>query len=153
MRHRLAGKTLGRNTKQRASLYKNLISELIVHGQIETTEARAKAVHGLADKLIHRAGEGTVSARRVLASFFGKRELVNRLVDVVAPAMKGRVSGFTRIVRLGNRRGDDTMMVRMELTQQATNNKQQTTKSAEKSVEKIAGAKTAPVAKKKKAEK
>lgn len=115
MRHRSATRHLGRNTEQRKSLFKNLLRALFEHGQIETTEAKAKAIKGIADKLIHRAQEGTLSARRVIGRFFGTRQAVNLLVDQVAPAMKDRNSGYTRIVRLGKRRGDDSMMVKMEL--------------------------------------
>jgi large subunit ribosomal protein L17 len=115
MRHRSATSHLGRDTEQRKSLFKNLIQALFEHGSIETTEAKAKAIKGIADKLIHRAQEGTMPARRVLQRFFGTRKAVNVLVDQVAPAMKDRTSGYTRIVRLGKRRGDDSMMVKMEL--------------------------------------
>ncbi|OGJ21783.1 MAG: 50S ribosomal protein L17 [Candidatus Pacebacteria bacterium RIFCSPHIGHO2_01_FULL_46_10] len=115
MRHRLAGRTFGRNTNQRKKLFKNLVSSLIVHGEIKTTEARAKAIRGVVDKMIHRAQEGTIAARRVLAKFFGKNDMVNRLVDEIAPAMKDRTSGFTRILHLENRRGDDALLVKMEL--------------------------------------
>lgn len=115
MRHRSATSHLGRDTEQRKSLFKNLIQALFEHGSIETTEAKAKAIKGIADKLIHRAQEGTMPARRILQRFFGTRKAVNVLVDQVAPAMKDRTSGFTRIVRLGKRRGDDSMMVKMEL--------------------------------------
>ncbi len=115
MRHRSATSHLGRDTEQRKSLFKNLIQALFEHGSIETTEAKAKAIKGIADKLIHRAQEGTMPARRILQRFFGTRKAVNVLVDQVAPAMKDRTSGYTRIVRLGKRRGDDSMMVKMEL--------------------------------------
>jgi large subunit ribosomal protein L17 len=115
MRHRVSGVKLGRNTEQRKSLFKNLLSALFTNGEIQTTEAKAKAIKGIADKLISRAQGNSLPARRLLARFFGKRALVNRLVDEVAPAMKDRKSGFTRIVRLGKRMGDDSMMVRMEL--------------------------------------
>jgi large subunit ribosomal protein L17 len=115
MRHRSSTKHLGRNPAERKSLFKGLLKSLFEAGAIETTEAKAKAVKGIADKLIHRAQEGTVSTRRSLQRFFGTRNTVNLLVDQVAPALKGRDSGYTRIVRLGKRRGDDSMMVKMEL--------------------------------------
>lgn len=115
MRHRSATKHFNRDTEQRKSLFKNLLRALFEHGQIETTEPKAKALKGIADKLIHRAAQGTIPARRLLQRFFGTRAIVNRLVDEVAPAMKDRNSGYTRIVRLGKRRGDDSMMVKMEL--------------------------------------
>lgn len=117
MRHRVKGKKLGRNTLQRKALMKNLVKDLVEHGEIQTTEAKAKAIRGLVDKLIHKAQEGTVSARRLLAAFFGTRNVVQHLVDQVAPSMKNRTSGFTRIIRLGNRRGDDSMMVKLELVE------------------------------------
>ncbi len=100
---------------QRKSLFKNLLQSLFTVGSIETTEAKAKAVRGIADKLVHRASVGSVVARRTVARFFGTRAMVNVLVDQVAPAMKDRNSGYTRIIRLGKRRGDDSMMVKMEL--------------------------------------
>ena|SRR5258708_35298498 len=115
MRHRVKGVKLGRDTAQRKSLFKNLLSALFMHGEIQTTEAKAKAIKGLADKLISRAGAGTMPARRLISQFFGTRAVANRLVDEVAPAMKDRTSGFTRIIRLGKRMGDDSMMVKMEL--------------------------------------
>lgn len=117
MRHRVKGKKLGRNTLQRKALMKNLVKDLVENGEIKTTESKAKAIKGLVDKLIHKAQEGTVSARRLLQAFFGTRQVVTHLVDNVAPAMKDRSSGFTRITKLGNRRGDDGMVVRMELVQ------------------------------------
>lgn len=115
MRHRSSKKYLGRNTDQRKSLFKNLLSSLFVHGEIQTTEAKAKAIKGLADKLIVKAQPRTIAARRLLSRFFGTRVVVNRLVDEVAPAMSDRKSGFTRIIRLGKRKGDDSVMVKMEL--------------------------------------
>lgn len=111
----MATKTLNRNTKQRKSLMKNLVQEVVFHGSIETTEAKAKVIKGLLDKIIHKAQQGTVAARRVLGSFFGTKAVVNRLVDEVAPAMKDRSSGFTRITHLQTRRGDNAEIVRIEL--------------------------------------
>lgn len=115
MRHRVNGTKLGRNSGQRTSLFKNLLTALFVHGEIQTTEAKAKAIKGVADKLISRAQAGGMTARRLISRFFGTRAVANRLVDEVAPAMSDRKSGFTRIVRLGKRMGDDSMMVKMEL--------------------------------------
>jgi large subunit ribosomal protein L17 len=115
MRHRVKAKHFNRDSKGRKAMFKGLLSNLFEHGAIETTEARAKEIKRLADKLIHRALPGTLHARRILEQFFGSRSVVNNLVDGVAPAMKDRVSGFTRIVPLGRRRGDDATMVKIEL--------------------------------------
>ncbi len=138
MRHRSATKHFNRDTEQRKSLFKNLIRALFEHGQIETTESKAKAIKGIADKLIHRAQAGTMPARRILQRFFGTRTVVNHLVDEVAPAMGKRTSGYTRIVRLGKRRGDDSMMVKMELVEKPA--KKEVTAPA-KSAKKADGAK------------
>ena len=118
MRHRVKKQLFNRDTKARKALFKNLLANLFEHGMIETTEAKSKQVKRLADKLIHRAKPGTVQARRLLERFFGSKKVVNRLVDGIAPAMEDRNSGFTRITRLGRRRGDDAEMVMVELVAQ-----------------------------------
>ncbi len=115
MRHRVKDKHFNRDTKGRKALFKSLLLALFEHGAIETTETKAKAMKRLADKVIGRAMPRTLNARRVLERFFGSKQAVNRVVDGVAPTMQGRMSGFTRIVRLGHRRGDDAEMVKLEL--------------------------------------
>jgi large subunit ribosomal protein L17 len=117
MRHRVAGKKLNRDIKHRKALFKNLISALIVHEEIQTTENKAKAIKGLTDKLISRGKKGTLHARRTIAAFLQNKTAVNKIVDDLGPRFKNRVSGFTRIIRLGKRRGDDTMMVKMEFVE------------------------------------
>ena len=103
-----------RDRKERRALFKSLISSLVRHGQIKTTEARAKAVKGLVDKLVSRAKERTVHTRRLIGAFLQDKNVVNRLVDEIAPKLATRVGGFTRILRLGKRAGDQAMMVKME---------------------------------------
>ncbi len=115
MRHRIASTSLNRDTNNRKALFKSLISSLIEVGEIKTTEAKAKAIKGLTDKLIHKAQDGSITARRLLARFFGRRDVVNTLVDQIAPSMKDRKSGFTRIIPLGKRRGDNATLVKMQL--------------------------------------
>lgn len=118
MRHGVKAKHFNRDTKSRKALFKNLLSSLFEHGAVETTEQKAKAIKRLADKIIGKALPGTLTARRVLERFFGSKQTVNRLVDSVAPVMRDRTSGFTRIIRLGSRRGDDATMVKLELVVQ-----------------------------------
>jgi len=115
MKHRVKGKKLNRSVKHRKALFKNLVTTLIEKGEVRTTEAKAKAIKGLFDKLMTKARLGTVHARRVIGGFLQRRSVANRLVDSIAPKVGKRTSGFTRIVRLGRRRGDDAMMVKMEL--------------------------------------
>jgi large subunit ribosomal protein L17 len=115
MRHRLKKIKLNRDTKHRKALFKNLLINLFEHSKITTTRAKAKAVQGLADGLIHKAKVDSVPVRRFVAQFFGTKELANRLVDEVAPTSMERTSGFTRITEQGVRRGDDALMVTLEL--------------------------------------
>ena len=115
MRHRIKDKQLGRNTKQRKALLRELLRALFERGQIVTTQAKAKEVRRLADKLIHKAQNDSLSVRRQLHKFFGKRDVVNTLVDRVAPAFKTRKSGFTSLKVQGHRRGDNTLMVTLAL--------------------------------------
>lgn len=115
MKHRKKGRKLNRNTKQRKALFRNLIGGLITHGEIKTTEAKAKAIKRLTDKLVSKAKKGSLHVRRQIMAFLPDKEVANRLVDVVAPLFSDRNSGFTRIVRIGRRRGDSAKIVKLEL--------------------------------------
>lgn len=117
MRHRKAGKKLSRSQSHRKALFKNLLSALILHGEIKTTESKAKAVRRLFDKLVTKGKSGTFHARRLVASFLDNKQAVNKLVDEIAPRFKDRPGGFTRIIRLGRRQGDDALMVKLELVE------------------------------------
>jgi len=131
MRHRINGKKLSLDHDQRKALFKNLINSLILHGQIKTTEAKAKAVRRLAEKLITKGKEQTLHARRLIASFLQNKKAVNKIVDELAPLFKKRPGGYTRIVRLGKRKGDSAPMVKLELVEKPEQEK--TKKATEKS--------------------
>ena len=115
MKHRSKGIKLNRSKKHRQALITNLCLSLFEHGHIKTTLAKAKATSQTVDKLITTAKKNSIPARRKLARVFGKRQSVNQLVDNVAKQLTTRKSGYTRIVRLGNRSGDDAIMARLEL--------------------------------------
>lgn len=117
MRHRVAGKKFSRTHNQRKALFKNLINSLIIHGAIKTTEIKAKAIRGLVDKLITRGKTGTLQARRLIGAFLQNKKVVEKIVDELGPIFKNRKGGFTRIIRLGQRGGDNAMMVRLELVE------------------------------------
>lgn len=123
MKHRVAGKKLSRNLKQRKALFKGLINSLVIHGGVRTTESKAKTVRRLAEKLITKGKEGTLHARRLVAAFLQNKEAVGKIMDELGPVFKNRSGGFTRIVRLGQRRGDDAMMVRLELVERGAKTK------------------------------
>lgn len=124
MRHKVAGRKLSRDLKQRKALFKNLINALVLHGAIKTTESKAKAVRRLAEKLIRKGRGGTLHARRLIAAFLQNKGAVNKIVDELSPLFKNRPGGFTRIIRLGQRRGDKTMMVRLELVEKPEEKKE-----------------------------
>src|SRR3989344_9655707 len=113
MRHRVATQHFNRDTLHRKALLRNLVRSLVEHGQLTTTEAKAKVVKQLTDKLMTKAMSGSVAARRELHSFFGKRDVVNTMTDRIAPAFKKQTSGFVRIEKIGVRRGDNTSLARL----------------------------------------
>lgn len=114
MRHKVFGRKFDRTANHRQSMFKNLVSSLVARGRITTTKAKAKAIRGLVDKLINRAKQRTVAARRLLLKVLRHQSLVNKLVDEVAPQLKDRTSGYTRLTALGTRRGDSASIVALE---------------------------------------
>lgn len=115
MRHRIKKRSFNRSTKHRKALLKNLLLGLFEHGEIEVTKSRAKEVKRLADKLIPLAQENTLMSKRRLHQFFGRRDVVNTLCEMIAPAMSDRKSGFTTLEVTGKRKGDNALMARLSL--------------------------------------
>jgi len=121
MRHRVAGRRLGRSTGHRKALFRNLVTELFRHGRIRTTEAKAKSVRPNAEKLITLAKKGlreedyVLHARRLAASRLNDPDVVKDLFDEIAPRYETRPGGYTRILKLGPRQGDGAEMVLLEL--------------------------------------
>ena len=108
---------MARSRSHRKALFKNLLSALILHGEITTTESKAKATQRLFDKLVTKSKPGTLHSRRMVDAFLNDRKTVNKLVDEITTNFKKRNSGFTRIIRLGKRKGDDAMMAKLELVE------------------------------------
>lgn len=115
MRHQIAHHHFNRDSSHRKALLKNLVRSLVVDGTVVTTTVKAKELKRLADKMIHQAQTDTITSRRTLHRFFGRRDVVNTLIEQVAPAMKDRVSGFTTISAVANRRGDNADLSQVEL--------------------------------------
>lgn len=115
MKHRVQAKHFNRDVKSRKALLKSLLRDLFQHGEIKTSEARTKEVRRLADKLISVASQNTLAARRELHKVFGRRDVVNTLVDKIAPALSGKKSGFTALEKLAPRRGDNTTVFKLSL--------------------------------------
>ena len=115
MRHRRAGKKLGRDASHRKALYSNLAGALIEHGRIKTTEAKAKAVKPFAEQMITLGKRGDLHARRLALAELRSQDVVHQLFADVAPRFAERPGGYTRIVKLGPRNGDAAEMVYLEL--------------------------------------
>ncbi|MCS7061849.1 MAG: 50S ribosomal protein L17 [Anaerolineae bacterium] len=123
MRHKVAGYKLGRSTAQRTSLRRALVTELIRHGRIQTTEAKCKAIRDQAEKLVTIAKQGlaatdkgaqVVARRRVAAQTNGGVAIVRKLFTEIAPRYQDRKGGYTRIYKLGPRKGDNAPMAMIE---------------------------------------
>ena len=115
MRHRKAGRQLRRTSEQKLSLMRNLATSLIEHGAIETTEAKAKELRPFVEKLITKARDGTLHARRLAGRHIQKRAAADRLFQEIGPRYAQRPGGYTRILKTGFRKGDGAEMARIEL--------------------------------------
>ncbi len=108
---------LGRPANQRKALFRNLVTALFAHERIKTTEAKAKEVRILADKLITLAKKGDLHARRQAAAVLNDKEVLKKLFQEIAGRYTERNGGYTRILKLGPRRGDAAPMVLLELVE------------------------------------
>lgn len=106
---------LGRPTDQRRAMLRNLVTSFLKYGKIETTEARAKETKRLAEKMITLAKRGDLHARRQVLAFVTEEEVVRNLFDNIAPKYSERNGGYTRIYKVGPRRGDGAEAVILEL--------------------------------------
>jgi large subunit ribosomal protein L17 len=111
MRHRKQRGKLSRDAAHRKALFMNLCREVIDHERIQTTEAKAKAVRPVAEKLITFAKKGDVAARREVLKQITDRDIVHKLFSDIAPRYAERNGGYTRILKLGPRKSDSTEMV------------------------------------------
>jgi large subunit ribosomal protein L17 len=115
VRHREKGRQLGRNTKHRWALYRSLVTSLLEHERIETTEAKAKEIRGFTDRMITLGKEGDLPARRRALSFLRSKAVVSKLFSDVAGRFRERNGGYTRIIKTRRRVGDAAEMVAIEL--------------------------------------
>ncbi|MEO7117970.1 MAG: 50S ribosomal protein L17 [Candidatus Limnocylindrales bacterium] len=112
----MGGRKLGRKTGARQGLYKNLVVSVFRYEQIRTTEAKAKEIRGRVEMMITLAKQGTLTSRRRIVSLMPDEPLViDKLINEIAPKYGDRNSGYTRIVKIGNRAGDAAPIVQLEL--------------------------------------
>jgi large subunit ribosomal protein L17 len=124
MRHRKDGFKLGRLTQHRWALFRNLLVALFRHERITTTEAKAKAVRGLADQMVTLAKRENLHARRQVLAMVPDAAVVGTLFDTIAARFSDRNGGYTRIIKLGPRPGDNAPMVLLELVDRAEDGKE-----------------------------
>jgi len=115
VRHRWGGRKLGRPTAHRRALLRNLSTDLLRYEKIRTTEAKAKELRRAVEHLITLGKQGTLHARRQALAYVYDRKVVDKLFHELAPRFMDRPGGYTRITRLGFRRGDAAPLVQIEL--------------------------------------
>ncbi|OGN97805.1 MAG: 50S ribosomal protein L17 [Chloroflexi bacterium RBG_13_51_36] len=115
MRHKVAGRKLSRSTGHRWALFRSQVTALLAHEKIITTEAKAKEIRGLAEKMITLAKDGSLASRREASAFVTERKIVDKLFAEIAPSYADRSGGYTRLLKLGPRPGDNAPMVQIEL--------------------------------------
>jgi large subunit ribosomal protein L17 len=132
MRHRKDGFKLGRLTQHRWALFRNLLVALFRHERITTTEAKAKAVRGLAEQMVTLAKRESLHARRQVLSMVPDAAVVGTLFDTIAARFSDRNGGYTRIIKLGPRPGDNAPMVLLELVDRVEDGKERKARGGEK---------------------
>ncbi len=117
MRHLKTGRKLNRTAAHRKALMRNLVKALLLREQIQTTDAKAKELRRWADRMVTLGKKNSVHARRLAFSYLGSRRLVQRLFDEVAPRFQSRSGGYTRVLKIGPRRGDAAPISLVEFTE------------------------------------
>jgi large subunit ribosomal protein L17 len=117
MRHNIAGRKLGRRSGHRRALYRNLVTDLLKHEKIVTTEPKAKEVRGLAEKMITLGKDSGLHSYRQALSYITDKKVTEKVFAELGPRYKERPGGYTRIVKLAPRLGDGAPMVQLELVE------------------------------------
>ncbi len=115
MRHKIAGRKLGRPTGHRRAMFRNLVTDLLRYEKVVTTEARAKEVRGLAEKMITLGKGGSLHSRRQALTFVADTKVVDKIFAELATKYADRPGGYTRLIKLGPRLGDGAAIVKLEL--------------------------------------
>ena len=115
MRHRKKGRGLSRTVSHKKATMRNMVTSLFRHERIETTTAKAKELRPFAERLITLGKRGDLHARRLAGRSIADRQVLGKLFDDIGPRFTERPGGYTRILKLGNRRGDAAEMALIEL--------------------------------------
>lgn len=135
MRHKRIGRKLGVTTKHRKAMFRNMVTDLFRFDKIRTTDTRAKELRRIAEKLITLAKDGSLHKRRQAAAYIRDNEVLKKLFDEIAPKFKDRPGGYTRITKLGFRRGDSSPISIIELVEEEFKPKKKKAKAAPKKKE------------------
>jgi large subunit ribosomal protein L17 len=139
MKHRIAGRRLDRTTEHRTAMFRNMVTSLLRHEKIVTTTPKAKELKRIADKVITAAKRGTPHARRLVNRDIKDVEILVKLFGPVAERFKARPGGYTRIIKVGRRAGDNAEMSVIELVEKtAAAEAEGETKTKSKKAEKAA---------------
>ena len=115
MRHGNSGRQFGRNSSHRRALFRNLVTSFLEHGHVETTEAKAKEIRGIAEKMITLGKKGDLNAKRQAFAFITNRDVVAKLFSEIGPRVANRDGGYTRITKTRIRLGDSAPMAILEM--------------------------------------
>ncbi len=118
MRHNKAGRRLGRTTSHRIAMFRNMVTSFLNYEKITTTDAKAKELRSIAEKMITLGKKGDLHAMRQAAAFIQDKKVVTKLFTTIAPRYKERAGGYTRIVKLGIRPGDNAPLSIIELVEE-----------------------------------
>ena len=117
MRHNSAGRRLGRTTSHRIAMFRNMVTSFLEHGKITTTDAKAKELRSIAERMITLGKKGDLHATRQAAAYIRDKKVVTKLFTTIAPMYADRPGGYTRIIKLGIRPGDNAPVSVIELVE------------------------------------
>ncbi len=115
MRHKIAGRAMSRRSGHRKALYRNLVTDLLKHEKIVTTEAKAKEIRGMAEKMITLGKKGGLPCYRQALAFITDEKVAEKIFSELGPRYKERPGGYTRVTKLEPRLGDNAHMAQIEL--------------------------------------
>ncbi len=119
MRHRKSGKRLGRDSAHRKALFRNMVTSLMEHERIQTTDAKAKELRGIADRMITLGKRGDLHARRQAAAVIRDQAITSKVFGELADRYRERPGGYTRVIKVGHRAGDAAPVSIVELVDRA----------------------------------
>jgi large subunit ribosomal protein L17 len=140
MRHNNAGRRLGRTTSHRTAMFRNMVTSFLEHEKITTTDAKAKELRSIAEKMITLGKKGDLHATRQAAAYIRDKKVVTKLFTTIAPRYAERPGGYTRIIKLGIRPGDNAPISILELVEAEMTPKKKAAKPAPAKAQKAAPA-------------